>query len=160
MNFFSNGQQFLTLKHMKILALVTLAVAPVSVVAPIAELWWIENNISTEETWTFDVHKQAIRDVIIIQLKNLGKSFDVHKCLCMPYNSRNLGLLMCASVYGCHTQLCSSLFVSLPHVGGLSSYNWRKCVVYIYSEAKGSVKTATRIPGSHPVAQGLGLAQC
>jgi hypothetical protein len=50
MNFFSNGQQFLTLKHMKILALVTLAVAPVSVVAPIAELWWIENNISTEET--------------------------------------------------------------------------------------------------------------
>lgn len=81
---------------MKNLALVTLAVAPVSVAAPILELWCIENNISTEETWTFDVHKQAIRDVIIIQLKNLGKSFDVHKCLCMSCNSRNLGLLMCA----------------------------------------------------------------
>jgi hypothetical protein len=99
-------------------------VAPVSVAAPIAELWWIENNISTEETWTFDVHKQAIRDgIIIIQLKNLGKFFDVHKCLCMSYNSRNLGFFMCASVDGCHTQLCSSLFMSLPHVGGLSSYN-------------------------------------
>lgn len=132
MSFFSNGQQFLKLKHMKNLALVTLAVAPVSVAAHIAELWWIENNISTEETWTFDVHKQAIRDVIIIQLKNLGKSFDVHKCLCMPYNSRNLGLLMCASVYGCHTQLCSSLFVSPPTCGWVVIIQLKKvCSAYI-----------------------------
>jgi hypothetical protein len=64
-------------------------VAPVSVAAPIAELWWIENNISTEETWTFDVRKQAIRDGIIIQLKNLG-IFYVCKCIWMSYTTLQL----------------------------------------------------------------------